>query len=142
MRRFENILALNLSADIGLLTLRLSVALLMLFHGLAKIIHGIGGIKKGLSNFGLPEFLAYGVYVGEIVAPILLIVGLYTRCASLIISITMAFAIFIAYSDKLFLLNKFGAPIIETPLLFLLMGVVLMFTGAGKYSFDESRYNK
>jgi len=47
--------------DIAKLLLRLSVGILMLFHGIHKMIHGIGGIKSLTVNAGLPEFFAYVV---------------------------------------------------------------------------------
>lgn len=137
MRKIENKLSSLLKVDIGLLILRLSVATLMLFHGAAKISHGVDGIAKGLVAKGLPEFLVYGVYIGEIIVPFLLIIGLFTRLASVFMAGTMAIAIWVAYSSKLFVLSKFGAPIIESPLMFLLIAVTLMFTGAGKYSLDH-----
>ena len=63
--------------DLGKLTLRLSLGGLMLFHGFTKLgnsgaLQWIGG---QLGAAGLPEFLAYGVYVGEIVAPLMVVRG-------------------------------------------------------------------
>ena len=37
-----------------------------------------------LAGMGLPGFLAYGAYVGEIVAPLLVLAGLFTRPAALV----------------------------------------------------------
>ncbi|WP_213976007.1 DoxX family protein, partial [Serratia marcescens] len=61
--------------DAGKLALRLTFGGLMLFHGVAKIQHGIGWIADALQQQGLPAFIAYGVYVGEILAPILIVLG-------------------------------------------------------------------
>lgn len=58
--------------DLAKLLLRLSTGGLMMFHGIHKIIHGIGGIKGMVVNAGLPEIMAYGVYVGELITPLLL----------------------------------------------------------------------
>ena len=55
--------------DTGLLILRLTLGILMLFHGIAKITNGVGGIEGMLTSKGLPAFLAYGVYVGEVIVP-------------------------------------------------------------------------
>lgn len=54
--------------DAGKLALRLTFGGLMLFHGVAKIQHGVGWIAGALQEQGLPAFIAYGVYVGEILA--------------------------------------------------------------------------
>ena len=132
-------LASILSEDIGKLILRVSISILMLFHGFSKLSHGIDNIASGLAKSGLPEFLAYGVYIGEIVVPILLIFGLFTRLAALGMAITMSFAIYIVFSDKLFMINDHGAPVIESPLLYLILAIVIFFIGAGKYSLDERK---
>ena len=52
-----------------------------------------------LASHGLPGALAYLVYVGEIVAPVLLIVGLYTRPAAWIVVINMLVAIWLVHIE-------------------------------------------
>jgi putative oxidoreductase len=52
----------------------------MLLHGIAKI--GQTTFIEGmLADQGLPTIMAYGVYLTEIVAPILILIGLRTRCS-------------------------------------------------------------
>ncbi|QKF72872.1 putative membrane protein, DoxX family [Aliarcobacter faecis] len=137
MRSCENKLSCVLNEDIGKLILRVSIAGLMLFHGFFKLFNGIDGIKGLVTNAGLPEFLAYGVYFGEIIFPILIIIGLYTRISSLFFALTMVFAIFLAHGNDLFSLGKTGAPVIELALIYLLTSISIMFIGAGKFSFDK-----
>ena len=48
-------------------------------HGFAKILHGIGGVKSILTKAGLPEIMAYGSYVGKVIAPIMIILGIFSR---------------------------------------------------------------
>ena len=67
------------NTDLGLLILRITVAGLMLFHGVAKLSH-LDGIKRMLSEVGLPEFIAYGVFITELIAPILMIIGYMGMC--------------------------------------------------------------
>ncbi len=124
------------SNDITKLFLRLSLGVMMLFHGVEKIIHGIKGVKYLTVNAGLPEFLAYGVYVGEIVMPILIILGLYARVASLLLAFNMLVAIFLAYEDSLFELNKHGAPVFELPFLYFILSMLVFLFGSGKYSIN------
>lgn len=135
-RQIEGKLSSLLSEDIGKLILRVSISVLMLFHGYAKLSHGVDKIATGLGKAGFPEFLAYGVYLGEIILPILIIFGLFTRLAALGMGVTMTFAIYLVYSEKLFMLSKTGAPVIELPLLYLILSLVIFFIGAGKYSLD------
>lgn len=142
MRNFEYLLSRILNEDIGKLILRVSIATLMLFHGYHKLINGIAGIKGLVVKAGLPEFVAYGVYLGEIVFPILIIIGLYTRISSLFFALTMVFAIFLAHGNDLFTLGKTGGPIIELALIYLLTSISLMFIGAGRFSFDGRNRRK
>ncbi|WP_415397575.1 DoxX family protein [Sulfurimonas sp. CS5] len=119
--------------DIAKLIIRLSLGIMMLFHGVEKIINGIGGVKHLTTNAGFPEFLAYGVYVGEVVVPIFIILGLYARVASTFLAFTMFMAIFLAYGNSLFELNKHGAPVFELPLLYFILSVVVFLLGSGRY---------
>lgn len=123
--------------DIAKLILRLSVGIMMLFHGVSKIMNGIGGVKHLTVNAGLPEFFAYGVYVGEVVVPILILLGLYARVASLVLAFNMLVAIFLAYGGSLFVLGEQGAPLFELPFLFLTMSIVIFLLGSGKYALNS-----
>ena len=138
MNNLENYLGRILSADLGKLILRFALGFLMIFHGYKKAIVGITGIEGLVVKEGFPAFLAYGVYLGEIIIPLLLIIGLYTRISSLIFAATMGFAIYLAhFSQLLEINNNTGGLVIELPLLYMLCAIALMFIGAGKYSFDK-----
>src|SRR5919204_3990489 len=65
--------------DIGKLLLRIALGGILLFHGVFKLTHGVEWIKQPLAALGLPGFLAYGTYLAEVVAPVLLILGYRTR---------------------------------------------------------------
>ena len=119
--------------DLGLLLIRVTIACLMLFHGVAKL-KGIDPIKGMLAGQGLPEFLAYGVYITEIFAPILIIIGFRTRLASLVFFLGMLVILFLAHSQNIFVLTKNGAPKIELILMYSIISLALFFTGAGKYA--------
>lgn len=138
MRAIESILANLMSEDIGKLILRVTLGTLMLFHGYHKFVYGLDGIKSLMVSSGFPEFLAYGVYLGEIVFPILLIIGVFTRISSFIYASTMLFAIYVAHSSDIFMINQnTGGLLVELPLIYLLAAVAMVFLGAGKYSFDR-----
>ncbi|WP_321777569.1 DoxX family protein [Sulfurimonas sp.] len=126
-----------MNTDIAKLLLRLTLGIMMLFHGVEKIINGISGVKYLVTNAGLPEFLAYGVYVGEVVFPILIILGLYARVASLGIAFNMLMAIFLAYGNSLFELNKYGAPVFELPFFYLITSIVIFLLGSGRYGVNS-----
>ncbi len=123
----------SLDADTGKLIIRLSVGGLMLFHGIAKIMHPgslefIGGM---LAGYSLPAILAYGVYIGEIVAPLMLIAGYKARIGGVIIVLNMLFAIVLAHSGDLFSLSEHGGWMIELQMFYLLSALAIVFLGSG-----------
>ncbi|UCN00833.1 DoxX family protein [Sulfurimonas sp. SWIR-19] len=122
--------------DIAKLLLRLSLGVLILFHGIHKLIYGISGVKSMVVSAGLPEFLAYGVYVGELITPIFIILGLYARVAAAVLSVNMLVAIYLAYGFSL-TLSKFGGLAWETPLLYLIMSLLVVLLGSGKYAVNS-----
>ena len=125
------------SNDIGKLILRVSVGVLMLFHGMNKIIYGVGGVKHLLSEAGLPQFLAYGVYAGEVIVPLFLILGLYARTASLVLAFNMFVAILLAHGDTMFHLSKHGGLVIELPLFYFIASIVIYILGSGRYAVNN-----
>ena len=120
------------SSDIGKLLLRLSTGGFILFHGIHEVIHGIAPIQSMLKASGLPEFMAYGVFIGELIAPVFIILGLYARAASLVLAFNMFIAMFIAYGFS-FSLGKYGGLAMESPLLFFIMSILIALLGSGKY---------
>ena len=95
---------------------------------------GASGIKALLASYGLPEFIAYGTILGEVVAPIFIILGILTRPSALLVAFTMVVAWLMIGLDKTFVLDKTGAWAIESLVYFFLSGIALAFLGAGKYS--------
>jgi putative oxidoreductase len=122
--------------NLGKLVLRVGIGGLMLFHGVAKLQHGVGFIEGLLEAKGLPAFLAYGSYVGEVLAPILLIVGFQTRLSALAVAGTMGMAIFLAHMNDLGSLTAHGGWAVELPMLFLTGALAVFFLGAGRFSVD------
>jgi putative oxidoreductase len=125
--------------DIGKLILRLTTAGLILFHGTSKIIHGIPMIEGAVTAFHLPAFIAYGVYIGEVVAPLFIIAGLWTRIASLVVVFNMIMAILLAAYRNAFVIQRTGAWGLETEMFYLLTALVIFFIGAGKYSVTQGK---
>src|SRR5690606_19246126 len=120
--------------DLGKLVLRLSLGLLLLMHGLSKLMNGIGGIEGMVVGAGMPAFFAWGVYLGEVLAPILIILGIYTRLGGLLVIANMLVAISLAHSSQIFQLANSGAWQLETQGLFLFGGLAIALLGAGRYA--------
>lgn len=120
--------------DAGKLILRLAVGILILLHGISKLSTGIGGIAGMLTSHGLPAGVAYLVYVGEIVAPVLMIIGVLTRPAAVVVVINMLFALFLAHSSQFFTLGKTGGWSLELQGMFLFGALAVALLGAGRFS--------
>src|SRR5678816_2266583 len=120
--------------DAGKLLLRITVGGLLLLHGIHKLRHGIGGIIEDVEGRGLPTFVAYGVFIGEVVGPLLVLAGWQTRIGALIIAINMLFAIWLVHTSQVFTLSKVGGWGIESPGSFLLGALSVALLGAGRYS--------
>lgn len=123
--------------DLGKLILRLALGIFMLFHGYAKIVKGVSGIEASLLSAGLPAWVAYGVYVGEILAPLLIILGFYARIGGLIIVINMLFAIALSHASQLFDIGKSGGWALELQGFFLFTGLVVALIGPGRYAVNR-----
>jgi putative oxidoreductase len=127
--------------NLGTFILRLSVGGLLLLHGIDKLQNGIGHIEGNLDAKGLPVFIAYGVYIGEVVAPIFLLLGLWTRIAAAVIAMNMLFAIMMVHSKEIFATGEHGGSAIELPLLYLLGAVAIALIGGGAWSITKGKWN-
>ena len=123
--------------DLGRLLLRFAVGGLMLFHGLHKLIDGVGGISGMLVAKGLPGFIAYGVLIGEVVAPVLIILGILTRPAALVLAFTMVVAWLMVGTGKTLALDAVGAWAIESLVYFFIGALAVALLGAGRYALGK-----
>ena len=126
---------LNKSTEIGLLIIRITLGVLLSFHGFYKLFNGIGWREGLLSRAGLPFFIGYGVFIGEIIAPMLIIIGYRSRIAALAVVFNMLMAVLLVFREQLFTLKDAGGGwIIELEALFFACALALFFTGGGKYA--------
>ena len=116
--------------------LSIGLGILLLFHGVDKVMNGTLFIEKMLGGLNVPysQYVAYAVYIGEVVAPLLLIFGKYIRISGAIIAINMAVAIFLVHQKDIATLGEHGAWSIEVPMLYLVAGVTLAFWKIDKKS--------
>jgi len=86
----------------------------------------------------LPFFLSYGVYVAEVVAPILLVVGIWTRPAALVIAFDLFMALVLVVQGRTFTINERGGGLGgELELFFLLTAASIVFLGSGRYAISK-----
>jgi len=121
------------NTDLGKLIVRLMLGGLLLFHGIAKLFNGIGFIESQLASHNLPAILAFGVYIGEVVAPLMVILGYHTRVGAVIIIINMVVAIALVHSHQLLSLAGNGGWALELQGFFLFSAVAVLFLGPGRY---------
>jgi putative oxidoreductase len=122
----------------GKLILRVTLGGLVLLHGISKVINGIEGMDGLLTAAGLPTWFKYGVYVGEVVAPLALIAGYYARIGAWLVAVNMLFAIGLVHWNELFLVEaQSGALVLEKQYMFLLSAIALALIGPGRYAINQ-----
>jgi len=125
-----------MNESIGKLILRVALGALILMHGIAKLMGGVGGLSGMITSAGLPAFIAYGVYIGEVIAPILVLLGWYSRIGAALIAINMLFAIGLAHAGEIFTIGKTGGWAIELQGMFLFTAIAVALIGPGRYSIN------
>jgi putative oxidoreductase len=125
------------SDDLGKLLLRLTLGVLILFHGAGKLTGGLDPIRGMLEGVGLPAALAYGTWLGEVLGPILLILGWYARVGAGLIAVNMLFALGLAHRQELWQLNQHGGWQLELQGMFLFTAIALVLTGPGRLAVNQ-----
>lgn len=123
-----------LQQDFAKLLLRLALGILILLHGLAKLNGGLAGIVSLVEAQGLPGFLGYTVLVGEIIAPLMVLLGFHARIGGLLIAINMLVAVVLVHMGQLGSLNGQGGWQLELQGMFFAVAVALAFFGPGRFS--------
>lgn len=123
---------INLNAThLSVLLLRLAAGGFMLTHGYPKLQRMLAGDFQFADPIGVGPEISLGLAVfAEFLCSLLLVLGLGTRLATIPLIVTMAVAAFIAHGA-----DPFGRK--EMALLYLVVYVVLLLTGSGKYSVDR-----
>jgi putative oxidoreductase len=110
----------------------------MLLHGIPKLSAGLEFIKSMLVEKGLPDFIAYGVLIGEILAPIAILIGFRTRIAAAVYAFNCLAAILLVHSSEMFSMGEHGGWAIELIGLYFFSALALFFTGAGNIAFSKN----
>lgn len=118
--------------DFGKLILRLAVGGLLLVHGVTKLLNGIAPIKDMIVGHHLPDVIAYGVYLGEIVGPILIILGVFARIGALLVVADLIAAIALTGMANILALNQYGGYALDLQALYLFGGLSIALLGSGR----------
>ena len=120
--------------DFGKLVLRATLAILVLFHGVSKLITGIDPIMGMVAKAGLPSAFAFLVYVGEVIAPLMILFGIWARLGAVIVAINMIVAVALAHGSQIFTMGKTGGWALELQGFYFFTAVAVALLGAGSYS--------
>ena len=125
--------SLNLpSIDVALLILRVGTAALMLTHGIPKLLMLFGSGEITFADpigLGMETSLTLVVFA-EVICSILILLGLAIRLAAIPLIINMLVVFFIVHAQD-------PLKVKELALIYLLIFIVLLITGSGKYALDH-----
>ena len=124
----------NTQNDLAKLILRVALGALILLHGMAKLKGGVGAIESMLQAHGVPAVFAYAVYVGEVVAPLMLLLGFHARIGGVLVAVNMLVAVLLAHMGQLQQFNAQGGWALELQGMFFAAAVVIALIGPGRYS--------
>lgn len=116
------------NVDLGLLLVRIGLAIVFVAHGWAKI----GDMSGTISFFGsvlhLSPLWAYVVAYAELLGGVAMLLGVFTQWAGLLLAITMVVAIYLVKLSKGFLGGY------EFDLMLFLGALAIVLAGAGRYT--------
>jgi putative oxidoreductase len=123
--------------DFGKLVLRVVLGALILLHGISKLKGGLDPIQGLVQAHGLPGFVAYGVLVGEVLAPLMLLFGVYARIGAILVVLNMLFAFAMVHMGQLGQLNEQGGWALELQGMFLFTAIAIALLGPGRYAVNQ-----
>ncbi len=111
------------NVDTGILILRIGVGFIFIMAGWEKVSN-LEGTVAAFATMGFSPFWTYVASFTELLGGIAVLLGIYTKDASVLLAITMAVATYVTRSNQMTMM---------TPLSFLFSTIALSFMGGGKY---------
>ena len=119
----------------GIAFIRIIVGVFMLYHGWEVFSAEKMKAYVDWESFKGSSWLPYVGKAAEFAAGLLLVVGLFTRIASLIMIGTLAYIAFFVGHGKVWYED-------QHPFLFVLLGLVFVFTGPGNFAIDNLLFRR
>jgi putative oxidoreductase len=131
---------LDMFRPVGLLGLRIALGIIFIAHGYPKLAHLRGGaqMQSFFVEHGLPGYFVYIAGVIETFGGALLLLGLFTRAAALLLAIEMCVAIWKVHSGHGYL----AVHDYEFPLTLAAACLALATVGAGMISLDQLLFER
>lgn len=129
-----------MAEDFGRLMLRLGIGGMMLFHGVHKLFNGLDPVTAMLEAHKLPVALAYAVYFGEIVGPLLVVLGLFARVGAFLIAAEVAALVALGGIAQMIAVTPDGGYALELEALYLTGALAVLFLGPGKLAIAKGRF--
>lgn len=125
-------------APLGWPLVRIAAGALLALHGWSKLSHGMVAFADHLQSMGVPAagIAAWVSVLVELGGGVLLLVGLFTRPAALLLALNMLCAVYFAHRAELSLLATSDAGDVGFPLLLGVVSICALFRGAGPFSLD------
>jgi putative oxidoreductase len=123
---------LNSLQPVALVALRVVLGVIMIAHGYGKVFGGMHRFSESVTNLGLPAFMAYVAAYAEFFGGALVILGLFTRVASLFVLGVMVVAVWKVHWAR----GLTGQGGFEFPLALGTIAFALIFLGPGPLSLD------
>jgi putative oxidoreductase len=134
----------NTEDSISALVVRLTLGLVLLPHGMQKLLglfggHGFSATMDAMTGMGLPAIIVFLIIMAESFGAVSLILGVGTRFSAISISVIMIGALLIHLPNGFFM-NWFGAQAgegFEYHILAIGLGIASFISGGGSFSFDK-----
>ena len=124
---------------LGLLLLRVALGVIFIYHGYPKLFGHTRDAMQTFAHMGLPGYFVYIAGVIEFFGGCMLVAGLFTRVAGLLLAVEMAFGLWRVH-------NIFSNPMAvnnyELPLVLAVSTFALATVGAGLISFDQALFHE
>lgn len=130
--------------DHALLLVRAATGLVVVPHGVYKLLGGPAGLAGGLAAMGFPAptLLAWCAVLAEAVGAALMVLGLATRPAAASVSFTMVVAWATMHLNDLPNIGAQGGPAFEYPFLLSIAALAIALAGPGRFSLDAKIFGR
>jgi len=124
---------------LGLLLLRVAVGVIFIYHGYPTLFGHTRDAMQSFAHMGFPGYFVYVAGVIEFFGGCMLVAGLFTRVAGLLLAVEMAVGLWRVHN---IISNPMAVRNYELPLVLAVSAFALATVGAGLISFDQALFRE